>query len=398
MMSGWLFFLGGLVLAAFGTSITVAAAAISRVELTRWISHRLRGAALANVLLANPGGLARAAAAVATIGMLVAGAGLAAAVPAVSLTAKAVIVLLGGIPIVAVVSYAIPRAIGQRWCEPIVGRAAPWTRRLSLVLRPLMPGSLTSPTPQFAEVLRGSSPEDLLDPKEVSIVSGVLDFTQRPVHDVMTPRTEVVAFSEGVLLTDVGRLFAESGYSRLPIFRDSLDQIIGMVYAFDLLKVEPGGQLPIRPVTVAPRSRPCADLFVQLQRERRQLAVVLDEFGGTAGIVTLEDLLELLVGDFFEELDEPSMPQSLSVDIREFDGSAPSGEVASRFGVKLPRETETIGGLLVREAGRIPQPGDRFTLSGLEFDVVAASPTRVERIRVRRGPVKTVALTPGSTE
>jgi CBS domain containing-hemolysin-like protein len=271
-------------------------------------------------------------------------------------------------------------------------------RRLSLVLRPLMPGSLTSPTAQFAEVLRVASAEDFLDPKEVSIISGVLDFTQRPVRDVMTPRTEVVALSEGALLADVGRLFAESGYSRLPIFRDSLDQIIGMVYAFDLLKVKPGGQLPIRPVTVAPRSRPCADLFVQLQRERRQMAVVLDEFGGTAGIVTLEDLLELLVGDFFEELEEHSISQALSVDIREFDGSAPSGEVASQFGIKLPRETETISGLLVREAGRIPQSGDRFTLSGLEFDVLSASPTRVERIAVRRGPVKTVALTPGSAE
>ena len=397
-MSEWLVFLGGLAGAALGTSIAVAAAAISRLELTRWISHRLRGAAVASVLLANPGGLARAAAAVATLGVLVAGLGLAAAVSDVSLTAKAAIVLLGGIPIVAVASYAVPRAIGQRWCEPIVRRTAPWMRRLSLALRPLMPGSPTSPTAQFAEVLRVGSAEDFLEPKEVSIISGVLDFTQRPVRDVMTPRTEVVALSEGALLTDVGRLFAESGYSRLPIFRDSLDQIIGMVYAFDLLKVEPGGQLPIRPVTVAPRSRPCADLFVQMQRERRQLAVVLDEFGGTAGIVTLEDLLELLVGHIFEELDEPSISQISSVDIREFDGSVPSGEVASRFGVKLPRETETIGGLLVREAGRIPQPGDRFTLHGLEFDVLAASPTRVERIAVRSGPVKTVALTPRSAQ
>ena len=121
------------------------------------------------------------------------------------------------------------------------------------------------------------------------------------------------------------------------------------------------------------------------------MAVVLDEFGGTAGIVTLQDLLELLVGDIFEE-GELLDSAPTHTEVLELDGDAPSSEVAHAFDVVLPEDSETIGGLLAREAGRIPSPGDRFTMRGLEFDVLASSPTRIERIAVRRGPVRTVAL------
>ena len=393
-MSAWLVFLAGVVAAALGTTVAVSAAAVSRVELTRWISQRLRGAAVASALIARPSSLFRGAAAIGALGALAAGLGFGALAAGTPPFARGAILLLGGIPLVAVVSYAIPRAVGQLWSEPIVRRAGPWIERLSVLFRPVIPGS-TRPGSgaKLSEVLRAGSAEDFLEPGEVSVISGVLDFTQRPVRDVMTPRTEVVALPEGATLYDVGRLFAESGYSRLPVYHDSLDHIVGMIYAFDLLKVSPGGQLPVRPVTVAPGSKPSAELLLELQRERRQLAVVLDEFGGTAGIVTIEDLLELLVGDIFEEGEVRDVPQR-SADVLQLDGAAPTSEVANRFGVMLPGDAETIGGLLVQQAGRIPHPGDRFTLNGLEFDVLAASPTRIERIAVRRGPVRTVSLKP----
>ena len=193
----------------------------------------------------------------------------------------------------------------------------------------------------------------------------------------------------------VARLLGESGYSRLPVYRDSLDHIVGMIYAFDLLKVEPAGEVPIRPVTFTPGSKPCPELLVQLQRERRQLAVVLDEFGGTAGIVTLERLLESLVGEIIEdgEVSERRPPQR-SMSVVELAGSTPSREVEARFGVTLSGDAETLGGFLTREAGAIPRSGDRFTLNGVEFDVLAASPTRVDRIAVRRRPVRIVTLSP----
>src|SRR5438034_1333768 len=113
-------------------------------------------------------------------------------------------------------------------------------------------------------------------------------------------------------LVDVARMLAESGYSRLPVYRDSLDNIVGVVYAFDLLKVGPDGELPLRPVSVVPASKRCADLLVEMQRERRQFAVVLDEFGGTAGIATFEDLLEELVGEIFDEGDHAAGPEPVA--------------------------------------------------------------------------------------
>jgi putative hemolysin len=168
-----------------------------------------------------------------------------------------------------------------------------------------------------------------------------------------------------------------------------------MVYAFDLLKIAPGAELPVRPVATAPGSKRCSDLLFEMQRERHQVAVVLDEYGGTAGVVTLDDLLRELVSDIFGE-QEPSAEQPAGgPELAEATGATPTEEIAARFRVELPEDLETVGGLLARAAGRIPQTGERYALGGLEFDVVEATPTRLERVLVRRGPVPTIPLRAG---
>ena len=396
-MTGWILSIGGAFVAAIGTTVAVAAAGVGRLELMRWISRHLRGAAVASTLADKPVRMLRVATAVGTIGLLTAGMGFAALLPDTTGVIGAALVLLAGVPLISVLAYGIPRTIGQRWCEPVVRLADPWIARLSWLLRPLLPGSRSSRGTALAEVLRAGSAEDLLEPGEVTVISGVIDFTRRGVRDVMTPRTDIVAVPMGASMEEIARTFAESGYARLPVYDDSLDHIAGMIYALDLLKVAPGRELAIRPVTIAPGSKPCAEVLLELQRERHQMAIVLDEFGGTDGIATIEDLLELLVGDIFEEAG-PSELLDETVEVLELDGAASSDEIATRFGVSLPGDAETIGGFLARAAGRIPHPGDRFTLNGLEFDVLAASPTRIERIAVRRGPVKTVPLASSPTE
>ncbi len=390
-MTGWILMIGGSLVAAIGTTVAVGAAGIGRLELMRWISRHLRGAAVASKLADKPVRMLRVATAIGTIGVLTAGMGFAALLPDTTGTIKAALVLLAGVPIIAVLAYGIPRTIGQRWCEPVVRLADPWMVRADWLLRPLLPGSRTPRGAALAEVLRAGSAEDLLEPAEVAVISGVIDFTRRSVRDVMTPRTDVVAVPTGASVEEIARTFAESGYARLPVYDDSLDHIAGMIYAFDLLKVAPGSELPIRPVTIAPGSKPCAEVLLELQRERHQMAIVLDEYGGTAGIATIRDLLELLVGDIFEEVGSSELLDGAS-EVLQLDGAASSEEITTRFGVLLPGDSETIGGFLARAAGRIPHPGDRFTLNGLEFDVLAASPTRIERVAVRRGPVQTVLL------
>jgi CBS domain containing-hemolysin-like protein len=219
------------------------------------------------------------------------------------------------------------------------------------------------------------------------------------VREVMTPRTDIVAIEENSPLEEIRLVFAGSGYSRIPVFRGTLDDIIGMLHAFDLFKLEPGDPLPVRPVAVTPASRSCGDLLLDMQRERRHLAVVLDEFGGTLGIATLEDLLEELVGEIFDEHDEEVRPIATGGPaLYETDGNISPDALEERFGVTLPSgRSTTIAGLLVEWAGRIPAAGERFVVRGLEFDIVQASPTRIERLLIRSDPVPAVTLTPSSS-
>jgi CBS domain containing-hemolysin-like protein len=202
----------------------------------------------------------------------------------------------------------------------------------------------------------------------------------------MTPRTDIVAVADDASLAAISAAFADSGYSRMPVYRDTLDEIVGMLHAFDLFKLVSGDPLPIRPVAVTPATRACGDLLLDMQRERRHLAVVIDEFGGTLGIATLEDLLEELVGEIFDEHDGQVPADSSSVAaILEADGSTPLETVEDRFGVTLPHlRSTTLAGLLAEAAGRIPAAGERFLLGALEVDVVQASPMRIERLLVRR--------------
>jgi CBS domain containing-hemolysin-like protein len=220
------------------------------------------------------------------------------------------------------------------------------------------------------------------------------------VREVMTPRTDVVAVSEADALEDIAAVFAQSGYSRLPIYRGTLDDIIGMLHAFDLFKLRPGDRLPVRPVANAPAGRTCGDLLLDMQRERRHLAVVLDEFGGTLGIVTLEDLLEELVGEIYDEFDEFHGPPAVAGTVlMETDGSTPVGAVEERFEVTLPAtRVSTVAGLLAELTGRIPQAGERLLIRGLEVDVVQASPTRVERVIIRLAPPAPTVLVPVQPE
>ena len=151
-------------------------------------------------------------------------------------------------------------------------------------------------------------------------------------------------------------------------------------------KVQPGEPVPIRPVAMAPGSRSCGDVLLDMQRERRHLAVVLDEFGGTLGIVTLEDLLEAMVGEIVDE-DTRAMAPSAGEGpgLLEVDGGTPVAQIEEWFGIELPPgAASTLGGRLVELAGRFPLSGERFLIRGLEVDVVHASATRVERVLIRR--------------
>jgi CBS domain containing-hemolysin-like protein len=383
----------GLALGSLGTMATVAFLAVNQIELYRWITGRLAGARAAQVLVSSFERTLGSALGLSAAGALIAGAGLRAAVGDTPFEAAALAVLLIAVPLFLTALYVIPGALGRKRPEAVVKSLSRALDRLAPVLSPIFPREAPAGARGGPMRLRvDSGAPQATDTGEFSLVSGVLAFTDRSVREVMTPRTDIVAVREGAPIEEIGRVFAESGFSRIPVYRESLDHIEGLYYAFDLLKLAPGSELRLRPVTMTPASRPCADLLFEMQRDRRHMAVVLDEYGGTAGIATLQDLLEELVDETFEAEQTEDVAVAGAGPVTEVPGDTATAEIAERLGAELPAGAETIGGLLTRAAGRIPQTGERFELAGLEFYVLAASPTRVERIVVRRGVASTVRL------
>jgi len=392
----WFVFSAGLALAIFGAVAGTALVSLSRLELTRAVAGQLKGGTGSIGWLAEMEQYLSVTATLTALGVVLVGAAIPGMFTGFTLAALALLLVLVAVPSVILAGYLIPRWLVRPRAVALRNHVVPLLRPLARVVGVLLPTRTVPGAGELRAVWREGAASGLAADDELIMVGGVMTFTERPVREAMTPRTDLVAVSENDSLEDITQVFAQSGYSRLPVYRGTLDEIVGMLHAFDLFKLHPGDRLPVRPVAVAPASRTCGDLLLDMQRERRHLAVVLDEFGGTLGIVTLEDLLEQLVGEIFDEHDGHTARESgAGTLVFETDGSTPISAIEERFEVALPSaRTSTVSGLLAELAGRIPQPGERFLVRGLEFDVLQASPTRAERVVIRRGPAAPVVLAP----
>jgi len=381
----------GLALAGLSAAVGVAAAAVSQVELTRWVAYKLRGSGGASGLMQNPGHVLATANTLTTLGVLLAAGAVPALLAETTPTFVGVFTITAVVPLFISAAYLVPRVLGRRWAAPLVGRAVPWMERVGTVLAPFIPRRDPSTRTTLAALLSSADTAAMAATDEMAVVSGVLAFADRPVHEVMTPRTAIVAIPEGMLAAEAAHVFQQSGYSRYPVYRGSLDDVIGVAHTRDLLKLQPEDPVPVRPALVVPGATRAADLMLEMKRGGGHLAVVLDEFGGTAGLVTFEDLLKELVGDVFEG--PPPAPTAPPARVVEVEGSAPLTVLEEQLGVRVEVPgVQTVGGLLIHALGRIPRAGGRFLYRGLEFDVLAATATRVERVAIRPGPVRPMAL------
>lgn len=384
----------GLLLTLFGATAGTALVYVSRAELARAVSRQLRGGSSALAWLSRIEAILTAAAATTAFGVILLGATVPALLAGKGPAVLAPVVALVAVPFVLFSGYLAPRWLTASRADAVAELATPlldpWARLLGAVLPARRPSRAT----EFRTLWREGAAVGLRADEDLRAVGGVMAFAHRPVRELMTPRTELVAIPEDAQLHDILQTFAQSGYSRIPVYRGTLDEIVGMLHAFDLFTLRPGDPLPLRPVAVSPPNRPAGELFLDMQRERRHLAIVLDEFGGTLGLVSLEDLLEELVGEIYDEHDKVAAAAAAGgAAIAELNGATPTAEVAERFGVTLPRAAAaTLGGLVAELAGRIPAPGERFLLGGLEVDILAASATRIERLAVRLGGTAAVPL------
>jgi putative hemolysin len=236
--------------------------------------------------------------------------------------------------------------------------------------------------------------EGIIEGEERRLLQSIVDFGDALVREVMTPRPDIVAISADATVADLRALFREQEYSRFPVYRESLDNIAGFVFVKDLVALTSADDS--RPITdllrvavVVPETKRVAELLKQFQRQQTQVALVVDEYGGTAGLVTIEDLLEEIVGEIRDEYDveiEPIVDEGGGRFI--FSGKVSIDQMVQRLNVHVEREGfETVGGYLLSLIGRVPNVGERFQFGGLIVEILDAQRRRINMVRISKSEV-----------
>lgn len=247
-------------------------------------------------------------------------------------------------------------------------------------------------------IVSASRQEGVLEEQEKELLNNVFDLSDTPVRGIMTPRVDMIALDEHAPLRKLLELIEEHGYSRVPVYRETVDKIIGIAYIGDVLKhltqldKVTVGEVA-RPAVFAPENMKVIDLFTLFQSKKTHMAIVVDEFGGTAGVVTLEDALEEVVGEIYDEGDdaeEERQVKQIGADNYLFDALINVSEVEKTLGVDLDDEIqgnyETLSGFLFHKFEYIPQVGEEVEAEGWTFHVAEADERRVIKIRAYRKP------------
>jgi putative hemolysin len=241
-------------------------------------------------------------------------------------------------------------------------------------------------------------PAPVHDPDEDRLLSAVIRFANAHVKDVMTPRPDIVALPAGATVGDLTRLMRETKYSRIPVYGENLDDIVGVVTVRDLIEHEGSPSDPMRPLVrpalLVPETKKVAELLKEFQDRRITFAVVIDEYGGTAGLVTVEDIVEEIVGEIKDEYDLEAEPIVVEPDGAVLvAGRVNVDRLEQALEVPLADEdnVDTVGGLVATAFGRIPRTGERIDFKGFTIEVVSAEHKRVNRVRFRRKPAEAEA-------
>ncbi|TLM87599.1 hemolysin family protein [Pseudarthrobacter sp. NamE5] len=328
------------------------------------------------------------------------------------LAATGIMALLG-----FVIVGVSPRQLGRLHSAAVVRFTAPLIRFLTWVLGPIPAwlvrlGSSAAPgapggdeaffsEQEFRELVERASESDMIEDTEAEMIQSVFDFGDTLVRAVMVPRTDILTIEAGSSLRQAMSLFLRSGYSRIPVIGESTDQILGIIYLKDVAaaihELGPNEEPPLvdslaREVRYVPESKPVSDLLRELQKESTHVAIVIDEYGGTAGLVTLEDLIEEIVGEIVDEYDTESA-EAVELGDGSYRVSARMGidDLGELFDVELDDdEVDTVGGLLAKALGRVPIVGSTVEVQGVSL--------RADRLEGRRNRVSHIIAAPLAKE
>ncbi len=272
------------------------------------------------------------------------------------------------------------------------------------VVVPVLGGEVTSALPSYSDeeviaLVREGEAEGDIQEEEREMIHGVIEFADKVTREVMTPRTDMVCLPAEASLIEAAGLSERTGYSRLPVFEGDLDHIVGILYVKDVLAALQRGadggadhltarQIARTPAPVVPESKKLDELLRMMQRNHLHMAIVIDEYGGTAGLVTIEDLLEEIFGEIRDEHDLEREPVRI-VEEGAFivDAGISADDLGERLGVELPEgDFDSLGGFILDRLGRLPEVGDSLSWRGLEFRVEEMRGNRIRSVRITVHP------------
>lgn len=399
----------GILLVAFIAAAEMAFASVNRVQLRTVVgTHKGRGQ-VAKALLAEP---ARLLATFLTGKVL----GHTAAVVCVTLLAlrlgstQWLLGALVGVLVLLFLAQILPRGWVVSRQERVAGALAWPVSVLAFLLSPLTftlrrLGQKAAPPGTTAEsiflsedglrfLLNVTDEESVIEEEEKEMIASIFEFSDKLVREVMVPRIDVVALPLEASIPEAVDVILKAGHSRIPVYQDSIDNIVGVLYAKDLLRYLREGRTDVplskilRPAYFIPESKKVDKLLQELQQRKVHVAIVVDEYGGTAGLVTIEDLLEEIVGEIQDEYDAEE-PTYRGINEQEylFDARIPLDEVNKLLGIELPDEGgDTLGGFIYSQLGKVPAVGDRVEFENVTMQVLSVIGRRIKQVRATIQP------------
>jgi len=327
-----------------------------------------------------------------------------------------VLTFIIAVAVFSVFSLAIPHAWAKYAAEKILSRtygllvffewlASPvlyillaydgFVRRLAGVAETTPEEQQEEKQEEFLDGLEQHRMEGVVDEEEQEMIENVLELSEMTAAEIMTPRTDIAALEVNSDLQTVLETINNAGHTRVPVYEENIDNIIGLIYAKDLLAEigKPAADFKlhgkIRQAYFVPETKPLRALLHEFQNQKLHIAVVLDEYGGTAGIVTLEDILEELVGEISDEYEKtyPEPIKKVDQNTVEIDARTYIDDLNDKFELNLPddEDYDTVGGFVFSHLGYIPKTGESFDYQNLRFIITLAEPRRIKRIRIQKG-------------
>lgn len=416
----------GLFLVAFAAAAEMAFASVNRAQLKQTLALQKGRGQVAEALLAEP---ARLLATLLVLKLF----GVAATVTSATLLAERLGVspwlfwLLLLACLVLLLAQILPRGwvVGRQERTAValarLVRIAAWVltpitgllQRAGLGVAPAgtAPESIFLSEDGLRFLLNATGEESVIQEEEKEMIASIFEFSDKLAREVMVPRIDVVAVPLEMPILEIVDIILKVGHSRVPVYKNSVDNIVGVLYAKDLLRFLRDGRTDVplakvlRPAYFIPESKKVDELLQELQQRKVHIAIVVDEYGGTAGLVTIEDLLEEIVGEIQDEYDaeEPTV-EELSTYEYLFDARVPLDEVNKLLGVELPDEGgDTLGGFIYSQLGKVPMVGDRVEFENVTIQVLSVIGRRIKQVRAsvtasEDGPAGSPALSQDKLE